>query len=119
MTREIRFLQRSASLITDDVCTGLEILRRRGIVAHPHNQAAILVEGDSREWHRAFQLLVAKDFDVRTGETRISRLIHLADLISVEVMKILNNIMIYASVSDPLVSVSHEFTSLLLSNRRS
>jgi hypothetical protein len=48
---EIRFLQRSGTTIQDDVANAMEFLKREGIVA-------------DNQWHRAFQLLVAENFDV-------------------------------------------------------
>jgi hypothetical protein len=60
---EIRFLQRSGTTIQDDVATAIEFLKREGIDAGQATHPDVILVGDAL-WHRAFQLLVAENFDV-------------------------------------------------------
>jgi hypothetical protein len=60
---EIRFLQRSGTTIQDDVATAIEFLKREGIAAGKATHPDVILVADTL-WHRAFQLLVAENFDV-------------------------------------------------------
>jgi hypothetical protein len=60
---EIRFLQRSGTTIQDDVANAMEFLKREGIAAGPAKYPDVIFVADN-QWHRAFQLLVAENFDV-------------------------------------------------------
>jgi hypothetical protein len=60
---EIRFLQRSGTTPQDDVTNGIEFLKREGIAAGRANHHEVILVADTL-WHRAFQLLVAENFDI-------------------------------------------------------
>jgi hypothetical protein len=62
--REIKLLARREHRLEDDVQDALHFLLRNGVAStrSPNHSDALLVL--DAYWHRAFQLLVAENFDV-------------------------------------------------------